>query len=97
MVEHLVILKFKPDTTSEQLDAFLEGVGGLRDKIEGIVDLSAGANYTERSQGFTHGVCVRFTNKAALDHYLPHPAHVEVVENCIKPIVDDILVIDYEF
>lgn len=97
MVEHLVILKFKPDTTSEQLDAFLKGARGLRDKIEGIVDLSVGANYTERSQGFTHGVHVRFTDKAALDHYLPHPAHVEVVENCIKPIADDIIVVDYEF
>jgi len=97
MVEHLVILKFKEDSTPEQIDAFVEKARGLKDKIEGVVDLSVGANYTDRSQGFTHGVCVRFTDKAALEHYLPHPDHQEVVQNYIKPIVDDLIVVDYEF
>ena len=97
MVEHLVILKFKKDTTQEQIEDFLAGAKGLRDKFDGIVDLSVGENFTDRSQGFTHGVCVRFHDRAALEHYLPHPAHMDVVETYIKPILDDIIVIDYEF
>ena len=97
MVEHLVILKFKEDTTQEQLEDFLAGAKGLQDKFDGIVDLSVGENFTDRSQGFTHGVCVRFHDRAALEHYLPHPAHMDVVETYIKPILDDIIVIDYEF
>ena len=97
MVEHLVILKFKEDATQEQLDDFLEDVRELRTKIDGVVDLTAGPNFTDRSQGFTHGVCVRFADRSALERYLPHPAHVEVVEKRIKPIVDDLIVVDYEF
>jgi len=97
VVEHLVILKFKEDATQEQVDAFLENAKSLRDKFEGVVDLSVGANFTDRSQGYTHGVCVRFRDRADLEHYLPHPDHVAVVENYIKPILDDLIVIDYEF
>lgn len=97
MVEHLVILKFKQDATQQQIDEFTVNAKGLRDKIDGVVDLTVGANFTDRSQGFTHGVCVRFRDRAALEQYLPHPDHVHVVENYIKPIVDDIVVLDYEF
>ena len=97
MVEHLVILKFREGTTQEQIEDFLVGVKGLRDKFDGVVDLSVGENFTNRSQGFTHGVCVRFHDQAALEHYLSHPAHIDVVDTYIKPILDDIIVIDYEF
>jgi hypothetical protein len=39
---------------------------------------------------------VRFTDKAALDGYLPHPAHRDAVERLIRPIIEDVLVVDYE-
>ena len=97
MVEHLVILKFKPEATQQQIDEFIENAQGLRDRIDGVVDLSVGTNFTARSKGYTHGVCVRFRNQAALEQYLPHPDHVEVVEKYIKPILEDIVVLDYEF
>ena len=97
MVEHLVLLKFAEDATPEQIDAFMAGAKGLQGKIDGIVDLTVGPNFTDRSQGHTHGVCVRFRDRAALEHYLPHPEHVDVVENYIKPIADNIIVLDYEF
>ncbi|MEB3259385.1 MAG: Dabb family protein, partial [Cyanobacteriota bacterium] len=31
-------------------------------------------------QGFTHGFCMTFRDRAARDAYLPHPAHQRVVE-----------------
>lgn len=97
MVEHLVILKLKSNATEVQVNDFFKYAQELKNKIEGVVDLSVGKNFTDRSQGYTHGVCVRFRDRAALEHYLPHPDHQEVVQNYIKPIVDDILVVDYEF
>jgi hypothetical protein len=38
---------------------------------------------------------VRLESSEALDTYLEHPAHVEVVEDKIKPIVDDVLALDW--
>ena len=97
MIEHLVILKFREDATLDQVNAFLTAAKALKGKVEGVVDLTVGQNFTDRSKGYTHGVCVRFEDKAALERYLPHPEHVAVVESCMKPILDDVIVLDYEF
>jgi Stress responsive A/B Barrel Domain len=70
---------------------------GLKGKIAGIVDLSCGANFSQRAKGYTHGLVVRFTDRAALEAYGPHPEHQRIVQNLISPIRADILALDYEF
>jgi hypothetical protein len=70
---------------------------GLKGKIAGIIDLSCGANFSARAKGYTHGLVMRFTDRAALEAYYPHPDHQRVVQNLINPIRADTLVLDYEF
>ncbi len=96
MVEHLVLFKVKPGTGAEAIQAMQDALLGLRDAIPGILEITVGANFSERSQGFTHGLLVRFQDRAALDTYIPHPAHEETRNTYILPIVDDVLVVDYE-
>ncbi len=96
MVEHAVLFKVKSGTPAESVAAMIAGLKGLKSQVPGVVDLSAGTNFSDRSKGFTHGLVVRFTDQAALDGYLPHPAHRDVVERLIRPIVEDVLVVDYE-
>ncbi len=96
MIEHIVLFKWKSDTTSEAIDAAMAALKGLRTVIPGIVDLTIGPNFTDRSQGFTHGLVVRFADKAALDHYGPCAEHQAVVQKYILPIREDILAVDYE-
>lgn len=36
-----------------------------------------GTNFTDRSKDFNLGLYVRFTDKAALEYYAPHPTHEE--------------------
>jgi hypothetical protein len=75
----------------------LDALHGLRGQVDGIVELSAGENFsTERSKGFTHGLWVRFRNREALRAYIPHPAHQKVVKENVLPIMDDLIVVDYE-
>lgn len=97
MVEHLVLLKLKPGASEQKTQAMLEAVRGLKAKMDGIVDLTAGPNYSDRAKGFTHGVMVRFRDREALAKYLPHPIHQQVVQEHIKPILDEVIVVDYEF
>jgi hypothetical protein len=40
---------------------------------------------------------VRFTDRAALEAYGPHPEHQRVLQNFINPIRADTLALDYEF
>jgi hypothetical protein len=96
MIEHIVLFKVKVGTSPESVAAMVAGLRGLRSVVPGIVDLSVGANFSDRSKGFTHGLVVRFQDRAALDGYIPHPAHREVVEKLIRPITEEVLAADYE-
>lgn len=96
MVEHLVLFKVNRDASAEAVRAMEDALRGLQNEIPGILEITVGANFSERSQGFTHGLLVRFQDRAALDTYIPHPAHEAARNDYILPIVDDVLVVDYE-
>jgi hypothetical protein len=96
MVEHIVLFQWKPDTSSEAIDAAIEALRALKGQIPGIIELTCGTNFSDRAKGYTHGLYVRFTDKEALEGYGPHPAHQAVVQNHIVPIRADVLAFDYE-
>jgi hypothetical protein len=96
VVEHLVLIKYKADTTMQQKYQLLDGLRSLKGKIDGIVELTVGENFSERAQGFQIGVLVRFRDRDALEAYGPHPAHQEVVQRDLLPIREDIIVVDFE-
>jgi hypothetical protein len=97
VVEHIVLFKWKPDASPEAINTAMDGLRGLKALLPEIVHLTAGENFTQRSQGFTHGLVVRFNDKAGLDSYGPSDAHQYVVQNLINPIRADVLALDYEF
>jgi hypothetical protein len=96
MVEHIVLFKTTADATAEQKEQMIAGLRGLREQIPGILDLSVGYNFSARNQGFDIGLLVRFEDRAALETYLPHPAHRSCVDRFISPIKEDVIVVDYE-
>jgi hypothetical protein len=97
LVEHIVLFKWKAEATPEQIHAVLDGLSGLKELLPEILDLTIGENFTERSQGFTHGLVVRFADKSGLESYGPSDAHQYVVKNLIAPIRADTIALDYEF
>ena len=58
--------------------------------------MSCGENFTKRSQGFGFGLRVLLESESELNIYLEHPAHVKVVNEMVKPIISDLIVIDYQ-
>ena len=96
MIEHIVLFRWKPEATDAQVAAAVKGLQGLKGRVPGILDLACGADFSDRAQGYTHGLVVRFPDRAALDAYGPHPAHQTVVQTQIKPIVADVLAFDFE-
>ena len=97
MIEHIVLLKLKPYTTDQQLQDLIDALMGMKAQISGIVDITAGINNSleGKSHGFSYGFIVRFVDQAARDNYLPHPKHIEVATQSLRPLVDDVLVFDY--
>ena len=96
MIEHIVLFRWVEGADQEAMDNAVTELRQLKNKIPGIVDLSCGANFSDRAKGYTHGLVVRFKDRAALESYGPHPEHQRVVQNFIRPISADILALDYE-
>jgi hypothetical protein len=97
MVEHIVCFKMKPESTPEQAEALISLLRGLKETIPTVVDLSAGRTFTtDRSQGYTIGVVVRFRDKEGLAVYGPHPTH-QPVKDYVSQVCESVLAIDYEF
>ena len=95
MIEHIVLFRWTSDATPEQIEEVLAGLRGLQGRISGILNLTCGEDFSGRAQGYTHGLVVRFTDRAALDAYGPHPAHRRVVDDLIAPIRAEILAFDF--
>ncbi len=95
MVEHILLLRWTEQASQEAIDAALAELRNLKDKIPGILDFSCGTNFSPRAKGFTHGVVMRLSDRAAMEAFYPHPEHQRVVQEFINPIRADTLVLDY--
>ena len=97
-VRHIVVFKYKPGASAEQIKQVTDAFVALQTKIPGIVSLEHGVNNSpeKHNQGFTHVYQVTFTNAAARDTYLPHPAHKAFGELLGKlGVLEDVFVVDY--
>ena len=100
MLRHIVLVKFRSEVLAAEIDAALDQVAALREKIDGIVAVSVGANISPEAleKGFRHGFVVDFTDEAARNAYLTHPDHVAVGGKLVELAeggIDGILVFDY--
>ncbi|SFI26918.1 Dabb family protein [Planctomicrobium piriforme] len=96
LLRHVVLFKFKPEATPEQIAALVEAFEKLPGQISEIRDFEWGTDVSPEglSKGFTHCFFVTFASEAARDAYLPHPAHQAFVAQ-LKPILEDVTVVDY--
>ena len=95
MIDHLVFLAVEEDASQEDIEDLTSSIRGLRDTVPGVVDLTVGENFSERSGGYTHGIFVRFESVEGLQGYMKHPDHLAVVEKLDR--LTSRIVVDYEF
>ena len=97
-VRHVVVFKYKPGTSAEQIKQVTDAFRGLAKKIPGITAFEDGVNNSPENKnlGFTHVYQLTFKDVAARDAYLPHPDHKKFGELLGKlKVVDDVFVVDY--
>ena len=67
-VQHIVMIEFKDGTSDEAITEALNAVGGLKDKIEGVLEVQSGKDFSGRSGNFTHGIiCLLYTSPSPRD------------------------------
>mgnify|MGYP006310614573 CR=1 FL=1 len=79
-VEHMVWIKFHDGVSDRRIAEHMTNLERLRETVPGILELTVGENFTDRSGGFTHGLLVRLESRKALERYAQHPDHVAVAE-----------------
>jgi quinol monooxygenase YgiN len=93
---HVVLFKFKPAATAEQIKEVEKAFAELPKKIDAIQDFEWGPSESVEglNDDFTHCFFVTFKDKAGLEAYLPHEAH-KAFGAKLKPILEKALVFDY--
>lgn len=95
-LRHVVLFKFKPEATKEQIQEIVAGFQALPKKIDGITAFEWGTDNSPEglADGFTHCFVVTFKDAKSRDAYLPHPAHKGFVD-VLLPRLEKVLVVDY--
>jgi hypothetical protein len=79
MIRHLIILKFKPETTAAQIDAIAAKLSGLPAVIDEIEDFEFGRDIVRSPRSGDFALVSTFADLDALKRYQVHPAHQEVL------------------
>jgi hypothetical protein len=98
MVEHIVLLKLKDGVTEDKTKLMMDGLNDLKKVISGMLEVSGGYNDSPegKAAGFNFAFIVKFKDSASRDGYVPHPEHIKLAQTFVRPIVDDVIVVDYE-
>ena len=97
-VRHVVVFKYKPNASPDQISQVTQAFRELKNKIPGIIAFEDGVNNSpeKKNLGFTHVYLLTFESVAARDAYLPHPEHKKFGQLLGKVgILEDAFVVDY--
>jgi len=98
-VVHTVFLWLKDSGNLKHRQLLLLATDRLRD-IPGVVDIRFGemieSNRDIVDDSFDIGIYFYFNDVAAMSRYLVHPQHRTIVEQDIKPLVERIVVHDFQ-
>jgi hypothetical protein len=97
-LEHVVIVWLKDPGNPAAQNRIIDASQVLT-SIPGVLSLRAGtavaSNRPIVDSTFDVALVISFSDRAALDSYLIHPLHVQLVEKTLKPLVARILVYDF--
>jgi hypothetical protein len=94
VIQHIVLLKWKPETTEEQILGAVRRAEHLPNQIDGVESLTIGRNRVDHEHGYTHVLIVRLTDERALARYLEHPLRNEYMREHLAPIEQERIEID---
>lgn len=96
MLRHILLIRFKSTVTHADIANVRRLFAEVASLIPGIAQVEWGKNNSPEglNADFEYCVTMSFVDEAARDHYLPHPAHLALVEQ-FKPTLESIVVFDY--
>jgi formyltetrahydrofolate synthetase len=87
-VRHVVTFVFRDGTTPEQIDAVTEGLESLPRQIPEIRDYRVGSDLGINEGNHQYAVVADFETVEEYLVYRDHPAHLAVITERIRPILE---------
>ena len=94
MIQHIVIVKWKPGTTDDQILEAFRNARHLPNEIDGVQRITMGRNRARSPHGFTHALIVQIDDEATLAEYLDHPVRRRYLAEHLQPIEEQRIEID---
>ena len=101
MIRHIVLTKFKPETSEATVKDIYEGLAKVADRLAGASGFLGGRSESPEQieRGYMHGFTIDFESWEALGTYADDTAHkslgAQLVANAVGGM-DGILVLDLE-
>jgi len=94
MCIHVFAFRWKPEVTEQQKEKVATEIRKLQSQIPGLLETYVGKNFSSKGQGYEFGGVMKFSDRAALDAYGPHPAHQQLL-SWLVPLMEP-LEVDFE-
>lgn len=77
MIRHIVLIKFNPDLTAENIAELFTELHEIQGKIPGLIGITSGRSESpeQMERGYMHGFIADFTDWDGLQAYQDHPDH----------------------
>lgn len=95
MLRHLVLFKFKPETSRQEQERLLSALRELPAVIPEIRKYEVGFDVTRTARSFDAAIHSLFDDAAALDRYQTHPDHLKI-GGVIAAACAQVAVVDFE-
>lgn len=94
MITHVVLFKFKPETSPAERQQLADGLGGLPEQIEEIREFRFGTDFMHSERSYDFCLVSSFDDLDALQRYQVHPEHQKVVAH-VKKITSSVVAVDF--
>jgi len=97
MLIHVVLFQLKANATPNAVKKLVDGLRDMPTTISEIVSLSCGEDINKGTRGgYQLGLVVQLKSRDHLKAYLDHATHQSLVKDLLEPVLDDLVVVDYE-
>ena len=95
MINHVVLMKFKPGTKDADIEELEKMLDDLPNKIRQIHSYEFGRDLVRSQRSFDFALVSLFANLESLELYREHPLHQPVLKK-IKQLCESVATVDFE-
>ena len=95
MIRHIVLFRIR-DEYKEEIPELIRGFQGMVGKVEGLLELQAGADFLHSERSYDLALLTVFDSRASFEAYQTHPAHLPVKKR-MHEVRKDSVACDFEF